>query len=220
MPVTQGDNLVEVNEIINTSHIKKPVRRSTADSKKLIDKIENKLTPSLDVICLEYKIDCNWEITQKVDMSFNAYATIEEGKNKVVLYTGLVSGVYYEEELAFVLAHEIGHHLANHINESKLTSYAGMAVGSVLGTLVLDPIAGALYGGAIARNTFSISQEIEADFIAMQLLKDSGYNLEKAKMVLLRMNRMSSDFYTEWLDSHPSGPDRILIFNENINELR
>jgi len=218
-PVQQGDNLIAVNKIINTTHIKKPIRRSTADSKALIKKIENKMQPTLDDICIEYAIECNWEISQEVNMTFNAYANIEDNKKKIVLFTGLVSGVHYEEELAFVLAHEIAHHLANHINESRLRTYAGMAVGSVVGASVGDPVSGALYGGAMARNSFSVSQEIEADLIAARLLHDTGYDLIKAKMVLFRMNRMGSSYYTEWLASHPSGPDRILKFEEAINEI-
>ena len=71
----------------------------------------------------------------------------------------------------------------------------------------------------MARNSFSVSQEIEADLIAARLLHDTGYDLIKAKMVLFRMNRMGSSYYTEWLASHPSGPDRILKFEEAINEI-
>ena len=218
-PVQQGENLIAVNKIINTSHIKKPIRRNTADSQDLITKIEKRMRPSLDDLCIEYNIDCDWEISQEINMTFNAYATIKDGKKKIVLFTGLVSGVHYEEELAFVLAHEIAHHVSNHINESKLRGYAGMAIGSVVGASVGDPISGALYGAAVARNSFSVSQEIEADLIASKILTNAEYDLNKAKMVLLRMNRMGSSFYTEWLASHPSGPDRILKFEEHANEI-
>ena len=218
-PVQQGDNLIAVNEIINVTHIKKPIRRNSNDSSELLNKIENKIQPALDKICIEYSVDCNLEVAQEINMTFNAYATIEDGKKKIILFTGLVSGVYYEEELAFVLAHEYAHHIANHINESKLRAYAGMALGGVIGSSIGDPVTGATIGSSLARYSFSVSQELEADFIAAKLLYESGYDLNNAKMVLLRMNRMGSSFYTEWLSSHPSGPDRILKFEETLNEI-
>ena len=94
-----------------------------------------------------------------------------------------------------------------------------MALGGVVGASVGDPISGALYGAAVARNSFSVSQEIEADLIASKILTNAEYDLNKAKMVLLRMNRMGSSFYTEWLASNQSGPDRILKFEEHANEI-
>lgn len=217
-PLDQTNNIERVNKIMNSSPIKKPIRRTTNESKMLIDKIEEKLVTSSVSYCQNKAKDCEWNIKQEINMSFNAYASLEDGKKEIVLFTGLVSGVHYEEELAFVLAHEMGHHLANHINESIFTTYAGMALGSVLGAAAGDPLSGAAYGAAIGRNTFSISQENEADKIALEILMEAGYDLKKAKMVLLRMSRMSSTYYSEWLSSHPSGPERILHFESNIYE--
>ena len=64
------------------------------------------------------------------------------------------------------------------------------------------------------------SEEREISLVSGQavydVLKDSGYDLEKAKMVILRMARMGGGYYTEWMSSHPSGPDRILNFEERV----
>ena len=217
-PTQNAENAEYVSSIINSTHIKKPIRRTVKDSEEIIKRIESKIMPSIYSYCEENGISCNWSLEQEINTSFNAYATIEDGESKIVLFTGLISGVHYEEELAFVIAHEIGHHLANHINEAKMTTYAGMLLGGAIGATVGDPVSGALYGGSIGRNSFSINQENEADKIAANILLDSGYDLEKAKMVLLRMSRMSSQFYTVWMSSHPSGPDRILNFKKNIYE--
>ncbi|MDA9720401.1 M48 family metalloprotease [bacterium] len=215
-PVQEKGNIDKVNKIINTSPIKKPIRRTTKQSEELITKIESRINPAVETFCEERNLTCDWEISQEVNMTFNAYATIEDGQKKIVLFTGLVSGVHYEEELAFVVAHEIAHHLANHINESRITTGVGAALGGVLGAAVGLPTVGATYGAALGRLSFSVDQENEADEIATKLLKDSGYDLEKAKMVILRMARMGGGYYTEWMSSHPSGPDRILNFEERV----
>ena len=128
----------------------------------------------------------------------------------------MVRGVYFEEELAFVVAHEIGHHIANHLNESRRYTTIGAILGAAIALEAdLPPGDASQIGSYIGRFSFSRRQEIEADAISKRILISSGYDIKKARIGLIRLTRTGlSKANSQFLDSHPSGPERILIFDK------
>lgn len=205
----------EILHEINTFKLKKPIFRTKSESKLFLEQIIKKIKPSAVALCIELsqkEDNCNWELEIVSGNQFNAYAS---GKNKISFYTGLVRGIYYEEELAFIVAHEIAHHIANHLNESKRAT----TVGTILGAAIaldsdLPPGNAAQLGSYIGRFSFSRRQEIEADAISKKILISSGYNIEKARVGLIRLTRTGlSKANSQFLDSHPSGPERVLVFD-------
>lgn len=63
--------------------------------------------------------------------------------------------------------------------------------------------------------SYSKQQELEADAISLKILKDSGYDLNKARMGIIRLTRIGpSRVNSVFLDSHPSGPERVMWFDE------
>jgi predicted Zn-dependent protease len=205
----------EILNEINTFKLKKPIYRTKSESRLFLEQIIDKIKPSAEILCIELSSkedNCNWELEVVSGNQFNAYAS---GKNKISFYTGLVRGIYYEEELAFIVAHEIGHHIANHLNESKRST----TIGAVLGAAIaldsdLPPGNAAQLGSYIGRFSFSRRQEIEADAISKRILINSGYDINKARIGLIRLTRTGlSKANSQFLDSHPSGPERVLIFD-------
>ena len=206
----------ELIKEINTFKLKKPIYRTKSQSLRYLEEVIEKIKPSAELLCMEITSNpknCKWELEIISGNQFNAYAS---GENKISFYTGLVRGIYYEEELAFVVAHEIGHHIANHLNESKRST----TIGAILGAAIaldsgLAPGNASEIGAYIGRFSFSRRQEIEADTISKKILINSGYDIKKARIGLIRLTRTGlSKTNSAFLDSHPSGPERVLIFDK------
>ncbi len=200
---------------INSFKLKKPIYRTKSEARIMLEKVIERVNPSAVELCKKTGLSiekCNWDLEVISGNQFNAYAS---GNNKISFFTGLVRGVHYEDELAFVVAHEIGHHLANHLNESRGRSILGAVLGAALGMEDGYGIDAAIIGSNIGSLSFSKKQELEADAISIKILKDSGYDLEKARMGVIRLTRTGpSRMYSVFSDTHPSGPERVMWFDE------
>tara|TARA_Y100000590_G_scaffold434264_1_gene552288 strand:+ start:296 stop:1141 length:846 start_codon:yes stop_codon:yes gene_type:complete len=211
------------------SRLQKVISRLENPSKKICYALEENTSP----------YGCNWEIDYNDDPSINAFATINRnGLNIVSINRGVLDYAKNEDELALLVAHEIAHHIANHIveklpNKNTLGEGLGILVGlAILSNsdvdITLDNVDTAInivgatkaIGSELSRYKFTRKQEAEADLIAIQLIDDAGYNVEKSKNFFLTLfasgenNEISADFF----DTHPSGPSRIAAINKSTNE--
>ena len=135
--------------------------------------------------------------------------------DKISINSGLLKYVETEDELAFVIGHEIGHVTKNHVKKSLarkvVTSVAGVTgtVLSIFGfiqdssslTKAGTIIAGSTIVGGVANKKFSRNQEIKADRESIK----SGYNPLATISIL---NKISGNYF-DFFSSHPSGEKRI-----------
>lgn len=162
-------------------------------------------------------------------------AAIYDGKT-VVVNSGLLSFVENNDELAAVLAHELGHALAKH-HEDKSGETRAATVGvlsSVLGTVA--GVATAYYtgsgnaGSAVSDVTetgseiigygayvqsYNRDQERQADDIGLNLMTKAGYSPEAAVSLWQRMAEVNGS-QGGFLSSHPSNPERAKRIEEKI----
>src|SRR5262249_33690417 len=144
-------------------------------------------------------------------------------KGVIAVNRGIVEYADNEEEVAMVIAHEIGHQSANHV----ATGQRNQAVGAIVGAVLLGAVGalasyrspysgnitnsamqtGSSLGGAIGRISFSKEQEREADYLAAVILYRSNMDLDKARGFLVKMARSSGRKETGMLDTHPAGPE-------------
>jgi predicted Zn-dependent protease len=111
---------------------------------------------------------------------------------KVFVYRGILRVAQDDDQLATVLAHEIGHALAHHSSERIARDQ--MNSGS----------------GGFWDKAFDRSQESEADHIGLFLMTFAGYNPDEAVLFWQRMARMhSGGAPPEILSDHPSDEHRI-----------
>jgi hypothetical protein len=129
-----------------------------------------------------------------------------------------------EDELATVLAHEIGHVLAGH-TQPTATEEASQILAQVSGRIAqtslqgqygaLAGIAGVLVSEAVkalAVNPESQRQELEADHIGFFLMSDAGYDPRQALLVWRRMAddpRTSNTGSVRLLSTHPPTAERL-----------
>jgi Zn-dependent protease with chaperone function len=215
---------------ISSEKVKLPEvpKRSETEMMALYEKAQRSIYPAALSICREIgeinSQKCMWRFDLKKDDDINAYAS---GDNEITFYTGLIENwVGYQEELNFVLAHEMAHHIANHINEGTKRINAGVLIGGLIGAALaqrtedeeekLEMLSdGVNYGSKIANLVYSVEAEQEADLIALEILKLSDTNLERARHVIVRMVRESKGTNrSSFSDSHPTGIERLAAFDQ------
>jgi predicted Zn-dependent protease len=154
--------------------------------------------------------DFDYQFKIVADKTPNAF-TIPGGL--IFIHTGLIEFAGNEDEIAGVLAHEIGHAFARHPAKAMSRAYGvdyltGLVFKDSQGTLGNLALQIAK-GGWMAR--FGRQDEYEADLIGAQLVRQAGYSpagllnfLEKIQKIQGRTPRPLA-----FLQSHPPTPDRI-----------
>ena len=138
----------------------------------------------------------------------------------VFLFSDLVIMLDDIDELACILAHELGHvsarHLAARIERSKRIGMATMA-GVLAGILVGGKAAGPLVTGSIAAGVqaelgYSREDERQADQIGFRLADTSGFDPSGMVAVLKKIQRehwYGGDAIPPYLQTHPGAPERM-----------
>lgn len=152
-----------------------------------------------------------WETAVFVDEDPNAFAL---PGGKVGVYTGIFKVARNQDQLAGVIAHEIGHVVSRHHNE-RITRQMGAQAGvQILGALAGDY--GRLVtqgGGILAQTGFllpgSREQESEADVVGQQLMARAGFDPRGAVSLWQNMIAAGGSRPPEWLSTHPNPQARI-----------
>jgi predicted Zn-dependent protease len=160
--------------------------------------------------------DFTWEfyVVDEPD-TVNAFAL---PGGKVFVYTGLLEAARSRDEVAAVVAHEIGHVLARHGGERlsnvlvpQLGQQAAMAaLGDMSPTATRAASAafglGAQFGYILP---FSRKQEYEADYIGLVTMAKAGYDPRAAVSFWQTMMARGKGKPPEYLSTHPSDQNRI-----------
>jgi len=159
----------------------------------------------------------NWETALFADKSPNAFAL---PGGKVGVNTGIFTVAKNQDQLAAVIAHEIGHVVSRHHDE-RVTRQMGAQAG--LG--ILGAIVGSAYGQGAANTTSQLggmaaqgifllpnnrTQETEADVVGQQLMANAGFNPQQAVNLWENMISASGGSGSpQWLSTHPDPRARI-----------
>lgn len=158
-----------------------------------------------------------WESALFVDANPNAFAL---PGGKVGLYTGIFTVARNQDQLAGVIAHEIGHVVSRHHDE-RITRQAGAStglqiLGAVLGSRYGQGAANAaVQGGSVLAQTGfllpgSRAQESEADVVGQKLMAQAGFDPRQAVDLWQNMIAASSGSrQPQWLSTHPDPQARI-----------
>ena len=214
-----------------------PQRHAVSDLevREVLNSALGRIRPAATQLCHEMNVGvCTWQFRVSSDRSLNASAG---GNGQIVINRGIVEYARNEEEVAVVIAHEIGHQMADHVATGQRNQQVGSLIGAVLlgalgaaagyyardttGSLAKSGAqAGGNLGGAVGRISFSKEQEREADYLAALILYRSGMDLDKARGFLVTMARASGRKETGMLDSHPAGPERVAGWDKAVAEIR
>jgi Zn-dependent protease with chaperone function len=140
----------------------------------------------------------------------------------VAVTTGLLDGVASENELAFVLAHEVGHfHDRDHLRGLG----RGLALGVVVGVFGIGGSAGAAelagVAGLLAAAGFSREQESAADAFGLGLVEAEYDHVGGATKFFERLPKRENAIEREiegYLSTHPLSAERIDAMGTLVNE--
>lgn len=159
-----------------------------------------------------------WEFVVFDSGEVNAFAL---PGGKVGVYAGLLALAATDDELAFVMGHEIAHVTARHGAE-RMTQ----AMGAALGAVVVDAATkdsskrdywqlGYGISATLGTLAFSRSHESEADFIGLRYAAQAGYDPRAAAKFWRKMAAAAQGGRPlKWLSTHPTHEQRIAQLEE------
>lgn len=164
---------------------------------------------NVDGLKLNYKV--------YVDDEVNAFA-LADGSIRV--HTGLLDKMT-DDEVRFVLGHEIGHVKHGHSKEKQRMAYATSALrkGVAASNSTVGYVASSQLGGlveAVVNSQFSQSEEEESDDYGLELLKKRKRDPKAAVSALKKLAEISGGDRS-FLSSHPDPEDRIERIEDQID---
>jgi predicted Zn-dependent protease len=172
---------------------------------------------------LTQRVDSNyrWRFGIIKTDSVNAFAT---PGGFVLITSGLVKQLQNEDELAFVLAHEINHVLRRHhykvVQRQRLAETAAKQMQATSGDAnfaSLSQASAQIYARGLDKNS-----EFEADRLGAELMTQSGYDPVSAMGVLERLQKLKGDDPRAELlfATHPSPAERLdTLLQTNLDSL-
>lgn len=168
-----------------------------------------------------------WEYALFENAETNAWAL---PGGKVGVYTGIFKAARDQDQLAGVIAHEIGHVVARHHNE-RITRQQGASTG----LQILSAIVGARYGEGVGNTVGQVGsvgaqslfllpnsriQESEADVVGQQLMAQAGFDPQGAVTLWQNMAAAGGSRPPQWLSTHPDPASRLRELQQRAEGLR
>ena len=203
--------------------------RGNAYYRETIGRLERQLTARAAAICARAETEeCRFTFHYVDDDEVNAF-TDEDGQ--IYLHRGLLDYLESDEEIAAVMAHEMSHQIAGHVDEGTRSVLLGALIGGLLmgGAAAAagadqegaDAAAGMgmTYGGRVGLLTFSKEQEREADLLAAYVLARAGFDLQRAGRMFEVLAKLDGYALSNWKNTHPMGAERIVAWRKAMAEV-
>lgn len=186
----------------------------------LVQKRVEDIGKKIAAVCDRKEIDYKFNVIE--DEEVNA---VSLPGGYVYVNKGLVDKVANDDELAGVLAHEVGHIVARH-SIKKLQAIQGYSILRILVAAVPSGEAGSAGQAADAAFTevmlgYSREDELLADQLAARYSKAAGYNPHAMIDFLKKLdeiNRRKPLRPRSYYKTHPYVPDRIRVVKQELGE--
>jgi predicted Zn-dependent protease len=178
-------------------------------------KLQGEVSNTVDkLVAASERPDLKYQVTILNSPAINAFAL---PNGHLYVTRGLIALANDRSELASVLAHEMGHVIANHAAIREDQARQAALISHVVTDVLSDPQMGAL---ALAKSkltlaAFSRAQEFEADGIGVGICARAGFDPYGASRFLADMQRNADlkapggDRAPDFLTTHPATPERV-----------
>ncbi|WP_407381258.1 M48 family metallopeptidase [Methanobrevibacter sp.] len=173
----------------------------------------------------------DWEFHLLLDNTVNAFC-IPGGK--IAVYSGILSVANNEEELAFILGHEMAHALLDHTRTRMSAQNTKDTLASVswIGSFAFDLIGmgevGSLTRAAVNTanigsqflllNPWGRDQELEADRLGMLIIHWAGYDISGVPAFWQKMSGQNANNF-DFFSTHPADEKRINVMRSLVLEI-
>jgi beta-barrel assembly-enhancing protease len=208
--IKDGDAAAAEFEKANAAKLLDP--KSSPEAKALIDKL-NAMAKKLGAISGRPGINYVVKVVENPDI--NAF-TLPNGK--IYVYRGLLNYAASDDEIAGVMAHEIGHNTRLHalrgqskakkLNWAALAMMAAMLAGGTSGANVAQFSQYMLLG---VMNGYGVGYEKEADAEGIELMEKAGYNPSGMVTFMQRLNlqeKRAPEVKLGIFQTHPPSEER------------
>ncbi len=178
------------------STAKAGTKLSPNQAERQFDRVARRVEPVAESFCRQHTadrkgFDCDIKIMIDSKTPYrNAYQTYGKNREPLIVFTKpMIADARNEHELAFVMGHEVGHHLAEHIAKKEQQAVAGALILGMAAayagansyytdpTITQQNIENAVYAGsALGNQAFSQTYELESDVIGTYITKAAGYD--------------------------------------------
>jgi len=174
------------------------IHNSKVDS--AMDMIFDRLSSNMDSLTYDYKIHV-------IDNAMvNAFTSLN---GNIYIFTGLIKKVESAEELALIMAHEIGHAEKRHVIQKLIRTIGIETLTAILSGG--DPVLGSEIAKLAISTSFDRENEEEADDFAMELALKSQLRPSRLGQFFIKI-KGDDDFFLneiEFIRTHPMDNDRI-----------
>lgn len=167
--------------------------------------------------------NCDFQIAidRRSGLPPNAFQTIDDAGRPIIAFTlSLIADAQSRDELAFIMGHEAGHHIAGHLARQQSSALEGAVLGGVLATLSGASQRGidraAEMGAGLAARRYSKIFELEADLIGTRIALAAGFDPVRGAAFFDRLPDPGDAF----LGTHPANADRKAIVAREAARLR
>ena len=162
---------------------------------------------------------CDNEVYYTDEGGVNAYT---DGSN-IFVTKGMLEFAT-DEELAIVIAHELGHCYENHVGKKHTNRMLGEIAAIALATaassvLGVPAVITQSEGAAAGATAFSQEFELEADYIGMYLLARAGYSTDKAAYFWRKIAERDPVKSNSFTGTHPPTAKRYLLLEKTHKEI-
>ena len=189
---------------------------------EVLDRVE----PVAEAACRQQRPDLNCDFLILVDNDAskapNAFQTLEPqtGRPVIGFTLSLIAEARSADELAFVLGHEAGHHIAGHLPRQKQSAAAGAVLLGVIAALGGADAAvvenASQIGASVGARRYSQDYELEADSLGTLIAWRAGYNPEAGAAFFSRLPDPGNSF----LGSHPPNAARMQRVTATLEAIR
>lgn len=207
-------------------------------------RVVSRIEPVAESLCRQEAaatpgIDCDirFLVDDKMPVR-NAYQTYPDGKAPVVAMTiPMIVDARNEDELAFVLGHEAGHHIGRHIRKQQQQAAAGAILMAAITAYGQASATGANpnrdtgndsaemqnaieLGAGLGNAAFSQTYELESDLIGTWIAAAAGYDPVRGALFFARPEpARSADGALSFWGTHPPGEARLATVLAAAKEL-
>ena len=166
--------------------------------------------------------NCNFQIEVDIDPEApaNAFQWLDRRQRPVVTFTlTLLQQAENSDELAFVLSHEVSHHILGHLQRQEQNARTGAMIMGRMATLDgASPgvvLKAREFGAALGARSFSKDFELEADQLGTVIAWESGFDPARGSAYFDRLPDPGDQF----LGTHPPNAERKRLVRETLREL-